>query len=89
VNYITISCVDFVPPAGTSVWSMMGDELLVASLVDPSIITKSGTRYLDAEISPGPSYGHTVVWKKPEDLPQFFFHIAGRVGRIIPNGRGI
>jgi inosine-uridine nucleoside N-ribohydrolase len=80
VNYITTFYVDFVPPAGTSVWSMMWDELLAASLVDPSVITKSETMYLDADISHGPSYGHTVVWKEPEDLPQFFLPYSGPGG---------
>ncbi|MFZ0200759.1 MAG: nucleoside hydrolase [Candidatus Sulfotelmatobacter sp.] len=80
VNYITTYYVDFVPPAGTSVWSMMWDELLVASLIDPSVITKSETMYLDADISHGPSYGHTVVWKKPEDIPQFFLPYSGPGG---------
>jgi inosine-uridine nucleoside N-ribohydrolase len=69
------------PPAGTSVWSMMWDELLAASLVDPSVITKSETMYLDADISHGPSYGHTVVWKEPgRPSTGFFFPIAGRGG---------
>jgi purine nucleosidase len=71
---------DFKPPAGTSLWSMMWDELLVASLLDPSVIRKSETMYLDADISHGPDYGHTVVWKKRDDIPQFFLPYSGPDG---------
>ena len=79
-NYVRSSYLDFVPPAGTSLWSMMWDELLVASLIDPSVITKSETMYLDVDISHGPDYGHTVVWKKPEDIPHFFLPYSGPGG---------
>jgi inosine-uridine nucleoside N-ribohydrolase len=79
-NYVRSSYLDFVPTTGTSLWSMMWDELLVASLIDPSVITKSETMYLDVDISHGPSYGHTVVWKKPEDIPRFFLPYSGPGG---------
>ena len=36
-------------PTGTSMWSMMWDELLVASLIDPTVIEKSETMYLDVD----------------------------------------
>lgn len=68
---------DAQPPAGTSMWSMMWDELLVASLIDPSVIKKSETMYFDVDIEHGPKYGHTVVWKKPEDMPTFFLAYSG------------
>ena len=68
---------DAQPPAGTSMWSMMWDELLVASLLDPTVIKKSETMYLDVDIEHGPKYGQTVVWKKPEDLPTFFLAYSG------------
>jgi purine nucleosidase len=80
VDYFRSSYLDFLPPAGTSLWSMMWDEVLVASLIDPTVITKSETMYLDADISHGPSYGHTVVWKKPEDVLQFFLPYSGPGG---------
>ncbi len=79
-NYVKSSYLEFSPPAGTSLWSMMWDELLVVSLIDPSVITKSETMYLDVDVSHGPSYGHTVVWKKPEDVPQFFLPYSGPGG---------
>jgi purine nucleosidase len=68
---------DAQPPTGTSMWSMMWDELLVASLIDPTVIKKSDTMYLDVDIDHGPKYGHTVVWKKPEDVPTFFLPYSG------------
>jgi purine nucleosidase len=68
---------DAQPPAGTSLWSMMWDELLVASLIDPAVIKKSGTMYLDVDIDHGPKYGYTVVWKKPEEIPTFFLPYSG------------
>jgi len=71
---------DYHPPKGTSLWSMMWDELTVASLIDPSIIKKSETMYLDVDISHGPSYGHTVIWKKPSDVPEFFLPYSGPDG---------
>ncbi len=45
---------DFQPPKGTSLWSMMWDELTVASILDPSVIKKSETMYLDVDIDHGP-----------------------------------
>jgi inosine-uridine nucleoside N-ribohydrolase len=71
---------DYQPPAGTSLWSMMWDELMVASMIDPTVIKKSETMYLDVDIDHGPKYGHTVVWKKPEDVPQFFLAYSGPQG---------
>jgi purine nucleosidase len=68
---------DAQPPAGTSLWSMMWDELLVASLIDPTVIKKSETMYLDVDIDHGPKYGQTVVWKKPEEMPTFFLPYSG------------
>jgi len=65
------------PPAGTSMWSMMWDELLVASLIDPTVIKKSETMYLDVDIDHGTTYGQTVVWKKPEEIPTFFLPYSG------------
>lgn len=63
--------------AGTSTWSMMWDEVLMASLIDPAVITKSETMYLDVDITHGPKYGHTVVWKPSQQVPQFFLPYSG------------
>jgi inosine-uridine nucleoside N-ribohydrolase len=59
---------------------MMWDELMVASIIDPTVIRKSETMYLDVDIDHGPKYGHTVVWKKSEDVPEFFLAYSGPQG---------
>ena len=59
---------------------MMWDELMVASIINPSIIKKSETKYLDVDIEHGPKYGHRVVWKKPDDVPQFFLAYSSPEG---------
>jgi len=65
------------PMAGTSMWSMMWDELTVASILDPSVIKKSETMYLDVDITHGPKYGDTVVWKPLDEIPEFFLAYSG------------
>ncbi len=65
---------------GTSMWSAMWDEVLAAALVDPAVITKTETLWLDVDITRGPKYGHTVVWRKPEDVPNFFLAYSGPGG---------
>jgi inosine-uridine nucleoside N-ribohydrolase len=70
---------NYPPPAGTSLWSMMWDELTVTSLIDPTVIKRSETMYLDVDITHGPNYGHTVIWK-PEQLPTFFLPYSGPAG---------
>ena len=69
--------VDFTPPAGVTIWSPMWDEICVASLLDPTIIKRSETMYLDAVTDHGPKYGHTIVWRQPKDLPTFFLPYSG------------
>ncbi|MBZ5720213.1 MAG: nucleoside hydrolase [Acidobacteriia bacterium] len=64
-------------PAGTTMWSMMWDELTVASIIDSSVIKRSETMYLDVDIDHGPKYGHTVIWKPPSDVPTFFLPYSG------------
>ena len=56
---------DYEPPPGLSQWSAMWDELAVAALIDPSIITETQTMWLDVDTTHGPKYGHTVVWSLP------------------------
>src|SRR6476646_487122 len=79
-NHLKKMYLDFQPPKGTSLWSMMWDELTVASILDPSVIKKSETMYLDVDISHGPKYGHQVIWKKPEDVQQLFLPYSGSDG---------
>jgi len=64
----------------------MWGELMIASSIDRSVIEKSEIMYLDVDINHGLKYGHTVVWKKPEDVPQFFLAYSSPEGQIVPNG---
>jgi inosine-uridine nucleoside N-ribohydrolase len=76
-KHVKLLYLDTPPLAGTSMWSMMWDELTVASIIDPSVITRSETMYLDVDIDHGPKYGHTVVWKQPDGVPKFFLPYSG------------
>jgi purine nucleosidase len=38
------------------------DELAACAWIDPSIITKRRDLYMDVDLSPGASYGHTLTW---------------------------
>jgi|SRR5271157_309033 len=46
----------------TRAGSYMWDELAAAAWIDPSIITKEETLYLDGEIDHGAGYGNTLNW---------------------------
>jgi len=76
-NYVRQVYLDRQAPAGTTLWSMMWDEVTVASLLDPSVIKKSETMYLDVDTSHGPKYGHTVVWKPSDDVFTWFLPYSG------------
>ena len=41
---------------------IMWDELAAAAWIDPSIITKRETRYLDVDLNKGAGYGNTLSW---------------------------
>jgi purine nucleosidase len=43
-------------------YNYLWDELAAAAWIDPSIITKKETRYMDVNLSRGPSYGDTLTW---------------------------
>ncbi len=44
----------------------MWDELEACAWIDPTLITKEQTLYMDVDLSHGPSYGDTLTW--PEKL---------------------
>jgi inosine-uridine nucleoside N-ribohydrolase len=67
-------------PAGTTTWSAMWDELAVAALLDPGVITRAETMYLDVVTDRGPKYGHTVVWRPPAETLTFFLPYSGPGG---------
>ena len=76
-NHVKQLYIRFQPLAGTTLWSAMWDELLVAALIDPSVIQESETMYLDVDIQHGPKYGDTVVWRQPKEIPAFFLPYSG------------
>ena len=41
---------------------IMWDELAAAAWIDPSIITRRETRYLDVDLNKGAGYGNTLSW---------------------------
>ena len=54
-----------------SVDSYMWDELSVAAMIDPSIITGEKQLYVDIDIDHGPNYGNTLFWASRTNLPPY------------------
>jgi purine nucleosidase len=46
----------------------MWDELAALAWMDPSLITRRETRYLDVDIDHGPGYGNTLTWTSKDDV---------------------
>lgn len=54
-------------------YNYLWDELAVLAWLDPSLITKKETRYMDVDIAQGPNYGNTLTWTdhdKPKVMVQ-------------------
>jgi inosine-uridine nucleoside N-ribohydrolase len=49
-------------PGGDLMW----DELAAAAWIDPTLITKRETRYMDVDLDRGAGYGNTLTW---DELP--------------------
>ena len=49
---------------------IMWDELAAAAWVDPPLITKRETRYMDVDLERGAGYGNTLTWTE-NDKPKF------------------
>jgi purine nucleosidase len=47
-------------------YNYLWDELAALAWLDPSLITAKETRYLDVDLSRGPSYGNTLSWTEPD-----------------------
>ena len=43
-------------------YNYLWDELTAAAWLDPSVITKTETRYMDIDIDQGAGYGNTLTW---------------------------
>ena len=46
---------------------IMWDELAAAAWIDPSIITRSETRYMSVNLDHGAAYGNTLTWPSGEN----------------------
>jgi purine nucleosidase len=49
---------------------IMWDELAAAAWIDPTLITKRETRYMDVDLDRGAGYGNTLTWTE-NDKPKF------------------
>jgi len=50
-------------------YNYLWDELAAAAWLDPGIITKTETRYMDVDLDHGADYGNTLTWSD-QDKPQ-------------------
>jgi purine nucleosidase len=52
-------------------YNYLWDELTAAAWLDPSVITKSETRYMDVDLDQGAGYGNLLTWseRNKPDLP--------------------
>ena len=76
-NHVRDLYLEYESPDDNTQWSAMWDELAVAALLDPGVVRRSEVLYLDAVIDPGPRYGHTLVWRKPEEPLSFLISYSG------------
>lgn len=53
-------------------YNYLWDELAAAAWLDPGLITKKETRYMDVDLERGAEYGNTLTWTEP-DKPRFTF----------------
>ena len=50
-------------------WIFMWDEISVAALLDPTIITEQREMYVDVDIDHGINYGYTLAWELDQQHP--------------------
>jgi purine nucleosidase len=48
---------------------IMWDELAAAAWIDPTLITKRETRYMDVDLDHGAAYGNTLTWTEKDKPP--------------------
>lgn len=48
---------------------IMWDELAAAAWIDPTLITKTATRYMSVDLDHGAGYGNTLTWAANEPTP--------------------
>jgi len=49
---------------------IMWDELAASAWIDPTLITKRETRYMEVDLDRGAGYGNTLIWNE-NDKPRF------------------
>ena len=76
-EHIRSSYLEYEAQDQNTVSSMMWDEVSVASLLDPSVITKWEDLYIDVVIDHGSKYGHSLVWRRPSGGFSFFLPYSG------------
>jgi inosine-uridine nucleoside N-ribohydrolase len=76
-DHIRSTYLEYEPQDANTVWGMMWDEVTVASLLDPTVISKWEELYLDVVIDHGPTYGETRVWRRPPAVLSFFLPYSG------------
>jgi purine nucleosidase len=54
----------FTTPGAATMW----DELAAAAWIDPSLITRSETRYMGVNLDRGAGYGDTLTWSTKENV---------------------
>jgi inosine-uridine nucleoside N-ribohydrolase len=47
---------------------IMWDELAAAAWIDPTLITRSETRYMGVDLDRGAGYGNTLTWATKDTL---------------------
>jgi inosine-uridine nucleoside N-ribohydrolase len=47
---------------------IMWDELAAAAWIDPTLITKNETRYMEVDLDRGAGYGNTLTWTEKDKL---------------------
>lgn len=50
-------------------WIFMWDEISVAALLDPTLITEQREMYVDVDIDHGINYGYTLAWELDQQHP--------------------
>jgi inosine-uridine nucleoside N-ribohydrolase len=50
-------------------YNYLWDELAAAAWLDPSLITKRNTRFMDVNLDHGANYGNTLTWTE-QDKPK-------------------
>jgi inosine-uridine nucleoside N-ribohydrolase len=56
-------------------YNYLWDELAAAAWLDPTLITKKETRFMDVDLDRGAAYGNTLTWTE-RDRPKLDVHLV-------------